>query len=77
MTSVAFNISIVADMEYEEDESFRLIIAGGSLPSKISRGNPSNITVTIIDVTSKLLAFSQMLHAHILLSYSYRVKCKL
>ena len=54
MTNVAFNISVTNDDIREESESFMLSI-NDSLPSRVSRGNLSEVTVTILDTTGELL----------------------
>jgi len=52
-TSVSFNVRIETDGVLENDETFTLTIVTGSLPSRVSQSNPSQATVTIINVICK------------------------
>ena len=54
MTNVTFNISVTVDDIHEENESFILTI-NDSLPSRVTHGNLSEVTVTIKDTTGELL----------------------
>ena len=52
-TRVPFNIPIVNDNIRETNETFDIIIVPGSLPNRVSRGNPPRATVTIVDDDGK------------------------
>ena len=49
-----FNVSIIDDNILEDDEAFSLIINATSLPNKVTVGDPSVVTVTIMDNDGKL-----------------------
>ena len=52
---VPFNIMIINDTMFEEDEDFMIAINSSSvLSSNVSVGNPGQATVTIVDDDSKL-----------------------
>ena len=48
-TMVPFDISIVNDPILEGNEDFDIVIIGGTLPDRVSRGSPPRATVTIVD----------------------------
>ena len=48
VTMVAFNVPINDDNIYEGNENFMLTI-NSSLPNGVTRGTPSEATVTIVD----------------------------
>ena len=48
-TTATFNIPINDDNILEIDENFLLIINETALPPDVTRGNPSEATVTIVD----------------------------
>ena len=48
-TMVPFDIPIVNDGTFEDNEDFNIIIVPGSLPGDVTRGNPGMATVNIID----------------------------
>ena len=48
-TTATFNVPINDDMILEIDEDFMLTIDGPSLPTGVTRGNPDEATVTIVD----------------------------
>lgn len=52
-TMVPFDIPIVDDAILEGDEDFDIVIVGARLPDRVTRGNPSRATVTIVDDDSK------------------------
>ena len=52
---VPFDIGIVNDDILEGNEDFDIVIIGATLPNRVSRGNPSRSTVTIVDNDSELL----------------------
>ena len=54
-TSMSFNISIVDDTMQEGNESFDLFIVPRSLPNRVTQGNPSSITINILDDDGKSL----------------------
>ena len=49
VTMVAFDVPITDDMILEGNKDFDLIVVPGSLPGNMTRGNPSRVTVTIVD----------------------------
>ena len=49
MTRLPFNVSILDDNIFEEDESFILTIDPSSLPCSLSVGNHGQATVTILE----------------------------
>ena len=53
VTNVPFNISIIDDNIFEENENFTLTI-NSSLPTGVMVGNPDQATVTIVDNDRKL-----------------------
>ena len=60
MTTASFAINIVNDNIYEESETFDVVINSNLLPNRISPGNISRATVTIIDFGKLLLYISLM-----------------
>ena len=52
-TSVTFDVPITDDRILEGNESFMLTIDQPSLPEGVSRGGPSEATVTIVDNDGK------------------------
>ena len=52
-TTATFNIPITDDMILEGDENFMLTI-NQTLPDGVTRGTPSEATVTIVDNDGKL-----------------------
>ena len=53
MTHVAFVVAISNDNVLEGDEKFSLVIHQSTLPSRVTVGNPSQVTVTIYDDDGK------------------------
>ena len=53
-TTATFNVPITDDMILEGEENFMLTI-DPSLPDGVTRGTPSEATVTIVDNDCKLL----------------------
>ena len=49
MTEVSLDVTIMSDRLLESDEMFQLIINSSSLPIRVIVGNPSEVTVTIMD----------------------------
>ena len=49
VTTVSFNISIIDDYILEDNENFTLIINTDSLPDGVITGNPSRVTMIIIN----------------------------
>ena len=52
-TTATFNVPITDDMILEGDENFMLIIDETSLPDDVTRSNPGEATVTIVDDDGK------------------------
>ena len=52
-TSIQFDIMINDDNIVEGSETFNLVIQRNSLPSRVTRNNPGQATVTILDDDSK------------------------
>ena len=52
-TMVPFDIGIVNDDILEGNEEFDIVVIGATLPDRVTRGNPSRATVTIVDDDSK------------------------
>ena len=48
-TTATFNIPITDDMISEGDENFMLTINSSSLPDGVTRGDPGEATVAIVD----------------------------
>ena len=48
-TTATFNVPITDDMILEGDEEFMLTIDSSSLPDGVTRGDPFEATVTIVD----------------------------
>ena len=48
-TTATFNVPINDDSIYEGNENFMLTINETSLPTGVTRGTPSEATVTIVD----------------------------
>ena len=48
-TTATFNVPITNDMILEGNEDFMLTINSSSLPDNVTRGNPGEATVTIVD----------------------------
>ena len=48
-TMIPFDIPIVDDGTFEDNEDFDIIIVPGSLPTSVTRGNPGRARVTIED----------------------------
>lgn len=55
-----FSVLINDDNIEESNESFNLTISSSSLPTEIDFGNPSQVTVTIVDDDGKYNLNSQM-----------------
>ena len=55
MTEVSFSVGITDDNILESNERFQLSINSSSLPNRVTIGNPSEVTVTIVDNDRKLL----------------------
>ena len=53
VTRVSFNVSINNDNILEEDETFNLNVNSISLTNRITIGDPSQTTVTILDNDSE------------------------
>ena len=49
ITKTKFNISIIDDELFEQDENFAVTIEPSSLPNKVNVGNVSTAIVTILD----------------------------
>ena len=49
ITMIAFDVPIIDYNIYEGNENFNLSINSSSLPTDVTRGNPSEATVTIVD----------------------------
>ena len=67
LTMTPFKVPIVNDNILEDDETFTLAIDTGSLPSRVSRGNLGQATVTIVNVIGKCLC---VINGHHCLSVS-------
>ena len=52
-TSAAFDIPIIDDNILEENYNFMLTMNSSSLPNSVTRGNPDQTTVTIVDNDGK------------------------
>ena len=52
-TTATFNVPINDDMILEGNENFMLTINPSSLPDGVTRGTPSEATVTIVDNDGK------------------------
>ena len=61
MTSVPFDIPINDDGILEDDENFMITIDPNSLPTGVTRGDPDQATVTIVNDDSKLSLFAFLL----------------
>lgn len=48
-TTASFNVTITQDSVLEDDENFNVAVDPTSLPSRVSLGVPSNVTVTIVN----------------------------
>ena len=48
-TTATFNVPVTDDMILEGDENFMLTINETSLPDGVTRGDPGEATVTIVD----------------------------
>ena len=55
-TSLAFNISIIDDNIFEQNEFFTLTIDSSSLPTRVSMQRNCLLVVTIVDDDGKLCA---------------------
>ena len=53
-TTATFNVPVNDDMIREGNENFMLTIDDTSLPTGVTRGNPGEATVTIVDDDGKL-----------------------
>ena len=53
VTSATFNVPIISDNVLEIDETFLLDIDQSSLPSRVIRGSPETVAVSIVDDDSK------------------------
>ena len=51
---VPFNVSIIDDNEFEDNENFTLAINSSLLPYRATVGYPGVATVTIVDYDGKL-----------------------
>ena len=49
ITMIAFDVPIMDYNIYEGNENFNLSINSSSLPTDVTRGNPGEATVTIVD----------------------------
>ena len=49
MTTATFEVPITDDMILERDENFTLTINEATLPDNVTRGDPGQATVTIVD----------------------------
>lgn len=54
-TNISFNIPIIDDNIFEENENFDIIIIPESLPNGFTRHNPGETRITIVDNDGKLL----------------------
>ena len=61
-TSVSFNVSINDDRIFETNESLSLAIIQPSLPTGVSRRNPGQITVIILDNDGEL--YNELVFLH-------------
>ena len=52
-TTATFNVPITDDTILEGDENFMLTIDPSSLPNDVTRGNPGEATVNIVDDDGK------------------------
>ena len=70
MTHFPFEVSIVDDDKWEENENFFLTIDESSLPCNVTVGNQHKSTVTILDDDGKeiiIMAIKIRMYAHMLL----------
>ena len=58
-TTATFNVPITDDTILEGDENFMLIIDETSLPDDVTRGNPDEATVTIVDDDGKATSITR------------------
>ena len=61
---MSFDVPIIDDNIFENDESFTLTIRGGSLPNGVTRGSISRATVNIVDNDGKYLNKFYCLNAY-------------
>ena len=53
-TNATFDVPIIDDMILENNEHFMLIIDETTLPDDVTRGDPGEATVNIVDIDRKL-----------------------
>ena len=53
-TNATFDVPIIDDMILENNEDFMLIIDNTTLPNNVTRGDPGEATVNIVDNDRKL-----------------------
>ena len=52
-TEASFNVSLNDDIVFESNENFMITIDSSSLPSNVTVGDPSRVTVIIVDNDGK------------------------
>ena len=63
MTSAVFNVSIYNDDNYENNETFDVLINIFSLPSNVTVGDTNRATVTIMNDDGKHIANCLLIYA--------------
>ena len=64
-TTATFNVPITNDMILEGSENFMLTINETSLPGDVTRGNPGEATVNIVDNDRKYITCTDNVHSYV------------
>ena len=71
MTEVSLDVNIMSDRLLESDEMFQLSINSSLLPNRVIVGNPSEVTVTIVDNDRMLFILCIVISIYMINHYSY------